>query len=132
MKETRNKREKRPRKPKELENQPGRYDVRNTLNDLDGRSWLLLSRSFWFSETSKLDKAAYAHPAPFMIKDVEKLISLFTKKGMIVLDPFVGSGTTIIAANNISRTAVGIDLSEEYHKLYLQRTEPLQISSLSK
>ena len=132
MKETRNKREKRPRKPKELENQPGRYDVRNTLNDLDGRSWLLLSRSFWFSETSKLDKAAYAHPAPFMIKDVEKLISLFTKKGMIVLDPFVGSGTTIIAANNISRTAIGIDLSEEYHKLYLQRTEPLQISSLSK
>ena len=132
MKDKTVKKERRPRKPKELENQPGRYDVRNLLNDLDGRSWLLLSRSFWFSEPSKLDKAAYNHPAPFMIKDVEKLISLFTKKGMTVLDPFVGSGTTIIAANNISRIAVGIDLSEEYHKLYLQRAAPLQINSLSK
>lgn len=126
------KKEKRPRKPKELENQPGRYDSRNVLNDLDGRSWLLLSRSFWFSEPSRLDKAAYDHPAPFMIKDVEKLISLFTKKGMTVLDPFVGSGTTIIAANNISRNAIGIDLSEEYQKLYMQRIKSLQISSSSK
>ena len=125
------KKEKRPRKPKDLENKPGRYDERNTLNDLDGRSWLLLSRSFWFSESSKLDKAAYAHPAPFMVKDIEKLISLFTKKGMTVLDPFVGSGTTIIAANNISRVAIGIDLSEEYHELYKQRVESLQMSSSS-
>lgn len=125
------KKEKRPRKPKDLENKPGRYDQRNTLNDLDGRSWLLLTRSFWFSESSKLDKAAYAHPAPFMVKDVEKLISLFTKKGMTVFDPFVGSGTTIIAANNISREAIGIDLSEEYHKLYKQRVESLQMSSSS-
>ena len=91
---------KRPRKPKELENQPGKYDERNTLNDLDGRSWLLLTKSFWESETSQIDKSAYAHPAPFMVKDIEKLISLFTKRGMTVLDPFVGSGTTIIAANH--------------------------------
>ena len=51
---------KRPRKPKELENQPGKYDERNTLNDLDGRSWLLLTKSFWESETSQIDKA-YRH-----------------------------------------------------------------------
>ena len=95
------KKNKRPRKPKELENQPGKYDERNTLNDLDGRSWLLLSKSFWTSESSPEDKAAYKHPAPFMIKDIEKLISLFTKRGMTVLDPFVGSGTTLIAAANL-------------------------------
>ena len=132
MKNIKQTKEKRPRKPKALENQPGRYDKRNKLNDLDGRSWLLLTRSFWFSEPSMLDKAAYAHPAPFMIKDVEKLIGLFTKKGMTVLDPFVGSGTTIIAANNISRVAIGIDLSEKYHELYLQRSKTLQVSPLSK
>lgn len=112
---------KRPRKPKELENQPGRYDDRNTLNDLDGRSWLLLTRSFWTSESSPEDKAAYKHPAPFMIKDIEKLISLFTKRGMTILDPFVGSGTTLIAASNLGRKGIGIDLKEEYRKLYFER-----------
>ena len=105
----------------ELENQPGRYDERNTLNDLDGRSWLLLTKSFWTSESSPEDKAAYKHPAPFMIKDIEKLISLFTKKGMTVLDPFAGSGTTLIAAHNLGRKGIGIDLSEEYHQLYIER-----------
>lgn len=112
---------KRPRKPKELENQPGRYDNRNTLNDLDGRSWLLLTKSFWTSESSSEDKAAYKHPAPFMIKDIEKLISLFTKKGMTVLDPFAGSGTTLIAAHNLGRRCIGIDLNEEYQQLYQER-----------
>lgn len=112
---------KRPRKPKELENQPGRYDERNTLNDLDGRSWLLLTKSFWTSETSSEDKAAFRHPAPFMIKDIEKLISLFTKKGMTVLDPFAGSGTTLIAAHHLGRRGIGIDLNEEYQQLYHER-----------
>ena len=58
---------KRPRKPKELENQPGRYDERNTLNDLTGKEWLLLTKSFWETETSSIDKGAYKHPAPFMV-----------------------------------------------------------------
>jgi len=105
---------KRPRKPKELENQPGRYDERNTLNDLTGKEWLLLTKSFWETETSSIDKGAYKHPAPFMVGDVKKLISLFTKRGMTVLDPFVGSGTTLIAANILERKAIGIDLNSEY------------------
>ena len=56
-----------------------------------------------------------------MIKDIEKLISLFTKRGMTVLDPFAGSGTTLIAASNLERNGIGIDLNEEYHQLFLQR-----------
>ena len=125
------KKKKRPRKPKELENKPGKYDERNTLNDLDGRTWLLLTKSFWISEASPQDKTAYAHPAPFMIKDIEKLISMFTKRGMTVLDPFVGSGTTIIAANNLGRICYGIDLNEEYHDLYKERTATMDINEKS-
>ena len=121
------KKKKRPRKPKELENQPGKYDQRNTLNDLDGRTWLLLTKSFWTSESCPMDKGAYSHPAPFMIKDVEKLISMFTKRGMTVLDPFVGSGTTIIASNNLGRRCIGIDLNEEYQTLFNNRVENIDI-----
>ena len=108
---------KKPRKPLSEEGKPGKYDKRNTLNDLTGKEWLLLSRSFWFSEATIEDRSAYTHPAPFMVKDVEKLISLFTKKGMIVLDPFVGSGTALLAANKIGRRAIGIDINEEYREL---------------
>ncbi len=121
--------EKRPRKPKELENKPGKYDQRNSLNDLDGRSWLLATRSFWMSETSKEDKAAYAHPAPFMVKDIERLISMFTKRGMTVLDPFVGSGTTMLAATNLGRRSIGIDLNPEYKEIFLRRVEGLNLVS---
>lgn len=121
------KKKKRPRKPKEMENQPGRYDERNTLNDLTGKEWLLLTKSFWETETSNIDKGAYKHPAPFMVGDVKKLISLFTKKGMTVLDPFVGSGTTLIAASILERKAIGIDLNSEYKLLYKERMKNLNL-----
>lgn len=112
---------KRPRKPLSEEGKPGRYDHRNVVNDLTGKDWLLLSASFWFSEPTVEDKLAYAHPAPFMVRDIEKLVSLFTKKGMTVLDPFVGSGTTLFAANKLRRRAVGIDLNSEYKKIATKR-----------
>jgi DNA modification methylase len=99
----------------------GKYDKRNKLNDLTGKEWLLLTKSFWISEKCADDKAAFAHPAPFLIKDIEKLISFFTKKDMRVLDPFMGSGTTGIAAFNLKRKSLGMDLSEEYRSLALER-----------
>lgn len=112
---------KRPRKPISEQNKPGRYDPRNKLNDLTGKEWLLLTASFWTTETSPDDRAAYAHPAPFLVRDVEKLISMFTKRGMTVLDPFVGSGTSILAANRIGRKAIGIDINESYRDLAMGR-----------
>ena len=99
----------------------GIYDKRNKLNDLTGKEWLKLTKSYWLSEKCKEDKIAYNHPAPFLIKDIEKLISMFTKKGMKVLDPFNGSGTTISAAYNLGRIGYGIDLSKEYIDLSIQR-----------
>ena len=99
----------------------GKYDKRNQLNDLTGKDWLKLTKSFWMSEKCKEDKSAFAHPAPFLIKDIEKLISMFTKTGMTVLDPFVGSGTTIIASHNLGRKSIGIDLNKDYKLLAQER-----------
>lgn len=99
----------------------GKFDKRNQINDLTGKEWLKLTRSFWVSEKCGADKFSYQHPAPFMIKDVEKLISMFTKKGMCVLDPFCGIGTTIVACQNTGRTGIGIELSPDYFKLMKER-----------
>lgn len=116
---------KRPRKPLSQEGKPGRYDPRNSLNDLTGKEWLLLTRSFWVSEAAIEDREAYGHPAPFLVGDVQKLISLFTKRGMTVLDPFAGSGSTLVAANKLSRRSIGIDLNKEFHKFAASRLERL-------
>lgn len=99
----------------------GKYDQRNTLNDLTGKEWLKLTSSFWLTEKCKDDKEAMKHPAPFLIKDTEKLISMFTKQDMTVLDMFCGSGTTLISACNLKRFGIGIDINAEYKKLAIER-----------
>jgi DNA modification methylase len=105
----------------------GKYDKRNKLNDLTGKEWLQLTKSVWVSERCAEDKEAFKHPAPFLIKDIQKLIRLFTKKDMVVLDPFMGSGTTLIASAFENRKAIGIDLSKKYCKLAESRLKQLKI-----
>ncbi|MCA6085062.1 DNA methyltransferase [Candidatus Endomicrobiellum agilis] len=99
----------------------GRYDDRNKLNDLTGKEWLKSTKSFFLSKKCIDDKPAFNHPAPFLIKDIERMISLFTKERMTVLDPFMGSGTTTLASYNLNRKSIGIDLSKEYKQLALKR-----------
>jgi len=61
------------------------------------------------------------HSAAFPIALPEYFIRLFTDEGDWVLDPFVGSGTSLVAAKNLERNAVGIDILEEYCEI-AQRT----------
>ena len=60
------------------------------------------------------------HPAPFPVNLIERIIS--STKAETVLDPFMGSGTTAIAAINLNKKYVGIELSEDYVNLANQRT----------
>jgi DNA modification methylase len=99
----------------------GKYDERNSLNDLTGTEWLKLTKSFWLSEKVEEDKFAFQHPAPFLVRDTEKLISMFTKRGMTVLDPFNGVGTTLIASGNLHRRGIGIDLNPNFCRLAVER-----------
>jgi DNA modification methylase len=106
---------------------PNQPDPRNKLNDLTGKEWLKLTKSYWFSEKTKNDKFAFQHPAPFLIRDIEKLISMFTKKNMVVLDPFNGLGATLIASHNLKRRGIGIDLSKDYCIMAKARLKALGI-----
>lgn len=107
----------------------GIYDKRNKINDLTGKEWLKLSKSVWVSTKSAIDKDAFEHPAPFLVEDIKKLILLFTKKNDCVLDPFMGSGTTLLAASLTERFGIGIELNKEYIKLAKKRLKKIESNS---
>lgn len=65
------------------------------------------------------------HPAPFPVALPGRLIELFTYKGDLVLDPFIGSGTTAVAAKQAGRHYVGFDTEAEYISLAEKRIDQL-------
>ena len=63
------------------------------------------------------------HPAPLPVKLIERLIKLYSYRNDVVLDPFIGSGTSGIAALNTSRKYVGYDTSPQYVELAKRRIQ---------
>ncbi len=61
------------------------------------------------------------HPAPFPVELPQRLMELYTFKGDLVVDPFCGSGSTLIAARRCGRDAVGYDLDRAYVALAQER-----------
>ena len=70
------------------------------------------TKSIWDIPAESAKKVG--HPAPFPIELPKRLIELYSFKGDVVLDPFMGSGTTAIAAEKNRRQWVGYDISQEY------------------
>ncbi len=71
------------------------------------------------------------HSAAFPIDLPTWFIRLFTREGDVVLDPFVGSGTTAAAAKQLGRRYVGIDISDEYCQIARERVKQIQPYSAS-
>jgi DNA modification methylase len=94
----------------------------NHLNCLSAKEWIKSQLGVWqFTYNGRDLRDKKLHPATFPIALAKKVIELFTHQGELVLDPFVGSGTTLIAAQEINRNAVGFDLSPDYIALARSR-----------
>lgn len=70
---------------------------------------------------NKADKEKYKHPTIKPINIIKNLIINSSQKGDIVLDCFSGSGTTCVAAKELNRQFIGIEIDEEYHKISIDR-----------
>lgn len=69
----------------------------------------------WFTQIWNIPGASTRkHPAPYPYELADRLIRMFSFYGDTVLDPFCGSGTTMVAAENCGRNSIGIDVEEEY------------------
>lgn len=94
----------------------------NHINCLTAKEWLKSQLGVWQFNYEKKDvRDKKLHPATFPLSLSRKVIELFTHEGEMVLDPFVGSGTVLVAAQDTNRNAVGFDLSREYVALSEER-----------
>jgi len=92
-------------------------DKRN--NTISKEEFLELTKSVWTFPAESARKVG--HPAPFPVELPYRLIQLYTYEGEVILDPFIGSGQTAIAAIKANRHYVGYDIEEEYVKLSKKR-----------
>jgi len=106
---------------------------KNHLNCLTAKEWLKRQLGVWEFFYEKRDiRDKNIHPATFPISMAKQVIELFTHKGELVLDPFVGSGTTLVAAQDTNRNALGFDLQEKYVRFAASRLSTQRLIGESK
>lgn len=122
---------------------PRGHATLNTLNDLTGKEWLRFTKT-WFhlscdqapevapiepgrswlivdSRRYYQNRATELHPARYPEELVREFLLFFTKEGEWVLDPFAGSGATLVAALETNRNSMGIELSQRYVRITRER-----------
>ena len=87
--------------------------------DLTSEEFTALTRSIWGFPTGSASKVG--HPAPFPVELPRRLIKLYSWKGGLVLDPFCGSGSTCVAASQLGRLWIGVDIDPTYADLARRR-----------
>lgn len=90
-------------------------------SDITKQEFMAWTKGIWnFNGESK---KRVRHPAPFPIELPRRCIKLFSYVGDTVLDPFLGSGTTLIAAYLNKRKGIGVDIDKKYCNLAIERLE---------
>jgi DNA modification methylase len=92
------------------------------INCLTAKDWIKCQLGVWqFYYEGRDIRDKTKHPATYPIALARKCIELFSHRGELVLDPFLGSGTTLVAARDTERNAVGFDIHPDYIALTQQR-----------
>jgi DNA modification methylase len=89
----------------------------SVISEANHREWF---QQIWTGITGASTKD---HPAPFPPKLAERLIRMFSFVGDTVLDPFMGTGTTNVAAARWGRNSIGVEIDKSYFEIALNRLE---------
>ena len=95
----------------------------NKENTITKEQFMEWTKSIWTMNAESAKRIG--HPAPFPEELPYRLIQLYSFKGDIVLDPFMGSGTTAVSAYKSERKYIGYEISQQYIKLAEKRLNPL-------
>ena len=109
--------------PTDVEQEDGTTKKKNVYEENDKKEFMELVFGQWnyFADTKSMTKATFSMDIP------TKAIKILSYKNDIVLDPFAGSGTSLVAAEILGRRWVGIELSPNYAKIAKDRVEPFRI-----
>ena len=106
-----------------------RRNPQRRMSTISKEEFLQYTRSVWTFPAESARKVG--HPAPYPVELPYRLIQLYTFKGDVVLDPFMGSGATCIAALRSGRNYVGYDIDQEYVTLSHRRVRSWQEQQLT-
>jgi len=100
-----------------MQRKPGGYrkptEVQRKLSKIDKRDF-----NVWFQQIWSITGASTRnHPAPFPLELASRLVRMFSFQDDTVLDPFCGTGTTMIASLRFGRNSIGIDIDSEYCRM---------------
>ena len=115
-----------------MERKPGGYRNPQTLE----RKLSVISEpnhKQWFNQiwTSLTGASTKTHPAPYPLELANRLIRMFSFVGDTIFDPFLGTGTTSLAAWMAGRNSIGVELDEQYFEMALDRFQNETISLTS-
>jgi site-specific DNA-methyltransferase (adenine-specific) len=87
-------------------------------NNIKSSEFAISTTNIWDISPSSRD----GHPCPYPVELAERCIKLYSHKGAIVLDPFLGSGTTLLACRNTDRVGIGFEIDSKYEKVIIKRS----------
>ena len=102
---------------------PNKVAIGNKLNELTAKEWLKFTKTWFVHNPPPRKKNEVLHPAKYPESMIEGFVRFFTKKGALVFDPFLGTGSTLVACHNSERLGVGIELQEKYSEIAQTRLE---------
>ncbi len=94
------------------------------VSDINKENFITNTLSVWKVKPESARRIG--HPAPFPLELAKRVISLYSYVGDAVLDPFAGSGTTLVAAKEMGRTYVGYEIEPKYCEIARERLENIQ------
>jgi DNA modification methylase len=89
----------------------------NKLNELESKEWLKFQKSWFLHNPPPRKKGVLRHPAKFPETLAAEFIQFFTKPGQTVLDPMLGTGSTLVACLQTGRHGVGMELNPTYAQI---------------
>ncbi|MFC0323229.1 DNA methyltransferase [Gallibacterium melopsittaci] len=103
---------------------------KNTLNHLNSKEWVEFTKSWFIESPSPRAKGVILHPAKYPESLVEKFLLFFTQNDGVIFDPFLGTGSSLVAVDNLNKSVLGsnrkgfgTELNPEYAKIASDRTE---------
>ena len=80
-------------------------------------------KTVYYQCINQKDKKQYLHPTIKPLNIIENLVKISSREGEIIFDPFVGSGTTCVAAKRLGRKYIGFEINEKYYKIAKDRLQ---------